>query len=155
MKAETVKVFDSLCKTTDFWQTPDSLKNAISRDIMPFDELYDPCPENPHEDGLDKFVPRGNDNYINPPFSFNHQLEWAKECVRRVNNCRVEMCLLQIRFDPTASHFKYMMGKCSIVWMPDKRLKYVGAKDSYNFPIALYQIQKNPPLWPVFQTLHI
>ena len=146
------------CKSTDHWQTPDNLKDAISRMIIPFDMLSDPCPNNPIVDGLNRNINIHNWGrmvYCNPPYSSGLQLKWAQECVYRVEQRSVELCLLLIRFDPTASHFKYMMGRCSIVWMPDKRLKFVGAKDSYNFPLALYQIQMHPPKWPVFQSLGV
>lgn len=153
-EVKTVQVFNSILKETDFWQTPDNLKNAISRYIIPFNWLHDPCPEDPGVDGLSREDLWEDNNYINPPFSGKHQLEWGKECVYRVGR-ESDMCLLQIRFDPTASHFKYLMGNCHTVWMPDKRLKYLGAKDSYNFPIAVYEIREHPPLWPAFRPLVI
>jgi len=153
-EVKTVKIFNSIVKETDFWQTPDNLKNAISRYIIPFNWLYDPCSPDPSVDGLDHDALWEDENYINPPFSGKHQKEWAKECVYRVS-LEANLCLLQIRFDPTASHFKYMMGRCHTVWMPDKRLKYLGAKDSYNFPIAVYEIREHPPVWPAFRPMVI
>lgn len=149
-------MFKPDCKETDHWQTPQNLKDAISREIGPFNHFYDPCPNNPDYDGLNRNVFWDNNSYINPPYSTGLQLLWAKECVFRVyHDGGVDLCLLLIRFDPTTDHFKYLMGRCSIVWMPSKRLKFIGAKDSYNFPLALYQIQPNPPKWPAFQTLEI
>jgi len=153
-EVKTVKVFNSILKETDFWCTPDNLKNAISKYITSFYRMHDPCDSNPLVDGLNRYAMWEVENYINPPFSGTHQKEWAKECVYRVNH-EADLCLLQIRFDPTASHFKYLMGRCHTVWMPDKRLKYVGAKDSYNFPIAVYEIREHPPVWPAFRSMVI
>ena len=143
------------CKSTDHWQTPGSVKKAITRNIIQFWVLYDPCPNNPEKNGLDHGIIWRSNNYVNPPYSKGHQLKWAQECVYRINIREIDLCLLLIRFDPSTDHFKYMMGKCQIVWMLDKRPKFIGALDSYNFPIVLYQIQKHPPKWPVFQFLNI
>lgn len=128
------------CTAKDHWRAPENLKRAISNQITPFGKLYDPCPNNPTRDGLDRFWPRKA--FVNPPFSRGRQIKWARACYNNALLRGIESYLL-IPLDPSTKVFAFLWEKCPIVYLPNKRIKFVGGKSGSEQPMALYHVS-----WP-------
>lgn len=73
-----------------FWNTPSHLKQIIYED---YDILFDPCPVNPHFNGLEcEWLDR---NFCNPPF---HETEkWVKKILEELKKGRSTVLLMPAR----------------------------------------------------------
>jgi hypothetical protein len=59
------------------WRTPQWLLDDL---IAEFGPLFDPCPPDPLEDGLEIDWPRDRAAFVNPPYRRGALAEWARAC---------------------------------------------------------------------------
>lgn len=134
---------------SDQWETPNDLFQVLN-DEFSFD--FDLCASSKNhkvaawsEDiyafATGNKVKEYNSFWMNPPYSrgnIDFCMDYATK-IAALDYCPFLVTLT--RFDPSASWFqKYVDGVADEVRMLARRVKFVGAKDSYNFPccVAIY-----------------
>lgn len=79
--------------------------------------------------------------WCNPPYSRGNIGKFIDKALYEAKENGVRSVFL-VRFDPTAKWFKkaFNSGYCDVYMIP-KRIKFVGAKDSYPFPSCFIHFQ--------------
>lgn len=130
----------------DMWETPDELFDKVNSEFcFTFDlcanEQNTKCVEwsDDVEKTQNKIAINGSDHrcyWMNPPYSRGNIEKCMKAAYEISTQDKVVVAL--VRFDPSANWFKkWVDGKAREVRMLDKRVKFKGAEDSYNFPCCL------------------
>lgn len=121
---------------TDKWNTPKSIYEKLDAEFH-FD--FDPCPENPSFDGLERFFEWGDRNFINPPFS-NWQ-KWVKKGYEQWVQGSLCVFLLAARTDTKAFH-EYILPYATEIRFIKGRLKFGGSKHCAPFPSMVVVFDK-------------
>ena len=137
---------------SDQWQTQDDLFEVLNNE---FKFEFDLCASEVNHktrawsNDIQTTVINGQQDHGKAFFIFfpysrgniDHCMKWMVELSKMVESPIVTLT----RFDPTTNWFKeYVDGVADEVRMLARRLKFKGAKDSYNFPccIAVYKPKK-------------
>jgi len=111
------------------WRTPKRLYNSLNK-IFRFD--FDPCPVNPHFDGLK--IDWKQSNYVNPPYGRELGL-WVKKCFEESQKGKTAVLLIPSRTDTKYWH-NYVM-KAKEIWFVRGRLKFDDQKYPAPFPSVI------------------
>jgi len=110
------------------WKTPKWLYEKLNKEFN-FD--FDPCPENPTEDGL--LIEWGERNFVNPPYKYNKL--WLKKGVEQWLKGKLVVFLLPARTDTKYFH-EYIYNKAELRFIKG-RLKFNDGNGSAPFPSML------------------
>jgi len=140
---------------TDQWETPDDLFRKLDKE---FNFTLDLCstPQNSRcltgTDDIESLSDGQNEYstfWMNPPYSRGNIDKCMKKAVDLVRSNAGSTLVTLTRFDPSARWFRqYVDGSAHTVRMLNKRIKFKGAKDSYNFPCCVSIYNDNPLIDP-------
>jgi len=114
--------------------TPPHIKAEI---YEKFSIDHDPCPlygKKTGPDGLDRKIPWGKNNYVNPPYN-EEMLAFAvraKEEMEKGNNS-----YFLIPFRPCTSYYKEILKTCTNILFLRKNFPFVGYKSNYMWPLVI------------------
>lgn len=131
---------------TDQWETPDDLFDVLNDE---FNFEVDLCAnENRHKlqlytDDIEMayragYLRNNHSFWMNPPYSRNNIDYCMQIAVGILQEDLANSLVTLTRFDPTTDWFQtYIDGVADEVRMLARRVKFIGAKDSYNFPCCV------------------
>ena len=113
--------------------TPDHLMREIVRE---FGEVYDPCPNNPTEDGLKTdWKSKGLPVYVNPPYTRGAISLWVQKCYEEYRRGCIVILLMPCYTD-TAYFHDYIYEHAELRFLRG-RLKFKGYTKQASFPSML------------------
>ena len=128
----------------DAWETPPDLFDKLNDEFL-FE--VDLCTNginsrcDNYSTDIVRFFSEGkykvfNSFWMNPPYSRGNINKCMEHAYKISVDNKIVVCL--VRFDPSAKWFQeWVDGKATEVRMLNKRVKFRGAKDSYNFPCCI------------------
>jgi len=120
------------------WRTPHDLYRGLDR-LFHFD--FDPCPVNPHFNGL--LMDWRQNNFVNPPYG-REIGRWVKKGFEESQKGKTVVMLIPSRTDTKWWHDYVMRAK--EIWFVKGRLKFDDKKGSAPFPSAIIVFKKNKGL---------
>jgi hypothetical protein len=150
-----INVFGSVLPSSDFWQTPPLITEAVAQYAKSCGcpALYDPCPPNPAQDGLN--TPWGRHCYINPPYSKGMLSIWIKKGLAQYalpsEGTKSQVWLLNYSNSLTLKPLKQaasavcdLYQRVKFVRPPELQLPGVIYRDSPKYNNVIYYLGKNP-----------
>lgn len=131
--------------------TPEDLKQAIWER---YQIDHDPCPLNGHitgPDGLDRNVPWGKNNYINPPYLEAGITQFVARAVEEMERGNNSYFLMPMR--ACLRYFKQAMENCTGVLYFHTGVKFVGYTHVFPQQLALFEFEAGKPKLYQTQTL--
>lgn len=131
--------------------TPDDLKKAI---YERYQIDYDPCPLWGHLEGpdaLDRNIPWGKRNYVNPPYTksgIKAFVERAVEEMRLGNNS-----YFLVPFRAALKYYQYAMANCTGVVVFGQNVRFKGYKSPFPQQLVLLEFEADKPLRFRYNTL--
>lgn len=125
-------------------ETPPELKAVLWKR---FNIDHDPCPLGGKErgpDGLDRNVPWGKRNFVNPPYTSRGIKDFVDRAIEE--RAKGNESYILVPFRASARYFRSAMRHANDVWMFKRNIKFVGYKQGFPQLVALLGFVPRQPL---------